>query len=249
MIYGVVLSLDNDFAADVHAVDTYATYGLGLLVDDLSISAPEVRTDTITVRGMDGVLDVSDAPQGFPVFNDRTIKFKLVKLPRPYQGMDIVELMQLRTRLMADWQGKRIRIILPDDPTHYWSGRMTVGGLIAGEGIIECQATVYPYKLKNTVTEVELDGLTTSWKTFHLQNERRYVVPEITFSQNSSIQIMSGPLAVPPVVELTVPEGELSGQVKTPDFLLMDGSNEIRAKLAAATSSPYLAIVYREGTF
>lgn len=249
MIKGIILSGDSDFAAEYNAVDTYETYGLALAFDDFAVSAPQVRTDYKTIRGMDGVLDVSEAPQGFPVFEDRTIKWKMFKGPRPFMDWDIQELLALRTQFMARWQGQRIRMIFPDDPDHYWVGRLSVGALEAGNGLFECEARVYPYKLKNVNTEVTLADLSTAYKTYTLTNERRFVVPEITYTQEMYLQVLSGPVTVPPEVHLTLASGQLSNTVKLPDTLLMNGSISVKAKLAASAQDPYCLISYREGTF
>lgn len=250
MIYGIRLSGDSDFAAAYNAVDTYEEYGLALAADGFSISAPEARTEYKTVRGMDGALDVSEAPQGYPVFNNREIKLRLFRAVRPLRMIDIKEIMQLRTAFLARWQGRRVRITLPDDQTHYWVGRISVGPLEAGDGcgFFDCSAIVYPYKLKNAETTIEITNLTTSWKTYNLTNERRYVIPTITAGQATDVQMLQGISTVPPVVKLTLPDGETSAEFRDPDTLLIDGALQVRAKLASASASPYLAISYREGT-
>lgn len=247
MLYGIRLSADSDYAAQYNSVDTFDAYGLALAFDGLEISEPQIRTDYKTVRGLDGVLDVSDAPQGYPTFENRTLKFKLFHSP-PFMDWDIAALQQLRTTFMARWQGRRVRITLPDDTERYWVGRLAVGPLEAGSGLLECEAVVYPYKLKNAETTVTITDLTTSYKTYTLQNERRFVVPTITVAQHTYIQFLQGPLGVPPVVGLSVPDGQTSASFRLPDTLLVDGTNQFQAKLAASGTNS-LIITYREGTF
>jgi len=250
MIHGVKLSADNDYAAAYNAVDTYEAYGLALAFDNFSLSAPQVRTEYKNIRGMDGALDVSEAPQGYPVFENRTARFRLFKAVRPFMRLDIDALQTLRTEFLARWQGQRVRITFPDDETHYWLGRLTVGDLDLGDdyGFFDCTAIVYPYKLKNETTTVEITDLTTSWKQYTLTNERRFVVPTITVMQDTEIQILAGVAAIPPVVSLTVPSGEISASYKKPDTLLVSGSVPFQARLTSAAASPYMEIAYREGT-
>ncbi len=250
MVYGIKLSADNDYAATYAAVDTYEEYGLALAFAPFSISAPEVRTEYKEVRGMDGALDVSESPQGYPVYENRTIKLRLFKAVRPFMACDIDELMQLRTTFLARWQGRKVRITLPDDETHYWVGRLSVGDLETDSnfGFFDCEAVVYPYKLKNESTAVEITDLTTDWQTYTLTNERRFVVPEITIEQNTDIQMLQGALSVPPEVNLELPSGETSATFRLPDTLLIEGTNQFRAKVATAGTNS-LTITYREGTF
>lgn len=251
MIYGIKLSADSDYAAAYNAVDTYEEYGLAVALDKLEISAPKVRTEYKTVRGMDGALDVSEAPQGYPVYENRTVKFRLFKAVRPFMLYDVQEVLALRTTFLARWQGRRVRIVLPDDETHYWVGRISVGDFSTddGYGFFDCEAVVYPYKLKTEATYIEITNLTTSWKTYTLTNERRFVIPTITVMQATQVQMLQGPLAVPPAVTLTVPSGEFSGIYKLPDTLLVDGTLQMQARLLGTASSPAMTIEYREGTF
>lgn len=250
MIYGVKLSADSDFAAAYNAVDTYEAYGLALAYDNFTLSAPEPRTEYKTIRGMDGALDVSEAPQGYPVFENRTARFRLFKAVRPFMRWDIDALQALRTEFLARWQGQRVRITFPDDETHYWLGRISVGDLDLDNdyGFFDCTAVVYPYKLKNETTSVEITDLTTSWKQYELTNERRFVVPTITVTQNTEIQILAGVSAIPPVVSLALPSGDVSASYKNPDTLLISGNVPFQARLTAASASPYMEISYREGT-
>lgn len=244
MVYGITLS---DYAATYSAVDTLDEYGLALAQDGFSISAPKVRTEYKEIRGMDGALDVSDSPQGYPVFENRTLKFRLFHVP-PYIAWDIEEYLQLRSTFMARWQGKRIRITTPDDTTHYWVGRLSVKDPKEGSYFLDCEAVVYPYKLKHETTTVTITDLTTEWQTYTLANEDRYVVPTITVEQDTTIQLLQGPLGVPPEISLVLPAGETSASFQLPDALLIPGSNQFKAKLPASGTNS-LTITYREGTF
>lgn len=247
MLYGVILSADNDYAAQYNAVDTLEAYDLAMAEDGFSISAPKVRTEYKEVRGMDGALDATDSPQGYPTYENRTLKFRLFHVP-PFIRWDIEEYLQLRADFMAAWQGKRIRITTPDDPTRYWVGRLSVQDPEDGSYFLDCEAVVYPYRLANDMTSVTIDDLTTSWQTYTLSNSRRYVVPTITVAQATDIQMLQGPLGVPPEISLELPAGETSATFQLPDTLLVPGSNQIRAKLPASGTSS-LVITYREGTF
>lgn len=244
---GVQLSLDSDFSMD-RAVDTYAAYGLALTLEDFFISGPEVRTNYIDIAGLDGALDVSDAPQGFPVYKDRTLRFKLYPPALPYRDADLPDLEALLNGIRNDWEGVKARIVLPTDESHYYLGRIHFGDLERGSGFIVCTATVYPFKLQKVVTTVEITDLTTSWKTYNLANERRFCLPEFTLGQTTQIQMLSGITGIPPIVTLTVASG-----IKTfthPDLMLTNGTSlPMQARLTAANSDPYMVIAYRQGSF
>lgn len=246
-LYGITLSTDSDYAANYAAVDTLEAYDLALAQDGLSLSAPKVRTDYKKIRGMDGAFDASDSPQGYPVFENRTLKFRLFHVP-PFLAWDIEAYLQLRAAFMARWQGRRIRITLPDDTTHYWIGRLSVQDPEEGSYFIDCEAVVYPYKLKHVTTAVTITDLTTEWQTYTLANEGRPVVPTITVEQDTDLQLLQGPIGIPPAVALALPAGETAASFRLPDTLLIPGANLLQAKLTTAGTN-ILTITYREGTF
>lgn len=49
----------------------------GLQLMGVQIGLPAVKTQTVSVPGADGELDLTDALTGEPVFGNRTIKLKL----------------------------------------------------------------------------------------------------------------------------------------------------------------------------
>lgn len=55
------------------------------------------------------------------MFDNRTITFSLFKKTTDRR------LKLLRDVLAENWNGKRVRLVLPTDPLHYYSGRLTVG--------------------------------------------------------------------------------------------------------------------------
>ena len=117
-------------------------------------------------------------------------------------------------------------------------------GIISYHTVLQCSA----FEHTHAATAVTIDDMTTSYKTYTLANEDRYVVPEITISQDTIIQFLQGPLGVPPEIELELPSGESSATFRLPDTLLVPGTNQLLAKIAAAGTNS-LVITYREGTF
>ena len=238
--YSVQISLDNDYAFANRLSDLRRDYHLVLAEVGFGISAPELKTDYIEIRGMDGALDASNAPQGYPTYKDRTITCKLFREQRPFTPADIAEMRTLVSTLQGLYQGRRVRLILPDDTTHYFVGRVSFD-LEPDEGFITLAAAVFPYRLKNTWTSFSTDALTTSWQTFYLTNEQRYVIPEIRVFQTTELQVLAGVRSIPPAVILT------SGTVwKLPDTLLVAGAIPVQMRIASGSGGE-IDITYREG--
>lgn len=89
----------------------------GLQLMGVQIGLPDVKTQTVSVPGADGELDLTDALTGEPVFGNRTIKLKLGFCPRgPFDFYAFA----------AAVHGQRRKLEL-DGRDGYYIGRCTVG--------------------------------------------------------------------------------------------------------------------------
>lgn len=138
MLYGVTINGTN----------LLTEYGLVLLAN-LKIGVPKQKENRVDIPGADGSLNMSYAPQGRAVFQDREISFTLFKAVGETDRDTLV------TTLRDLYHGKECSIILPNDISHYWRGVVEIGdvsGFNAGE--IPVRITAEPYKYKLTETSV-----------------------------------------------------------------------------------------------
>lgn len=236
MTYGVVFDALRRFADN-----TLTNYGL-LLVDDVVLSSPELKTNYIDVPGMDGSIDASEAPQGYPVYQDRTLSFSL------YADVDDEALAAIRTELMTKYHGKRTTLGMPFETGHYFSGRFQFGALDSSKrGIIPVSGTVYPYVLEIGRWLI-LTDMTTEYQTMQLMNEGRAVVPIINVAANTVVKYMGEEY------ELTVAE-EGVGQDFMLSALLVPGSDDgtpketavWQVKLKAESDYSSMSVEYQRG--
>lgn len=89
----------------------------GLQLMGVQIGLPDVKTQTVSVPGADGELDLTDALTGEPVFGNRTIKLKLGFCPRG--SFDFYA-------FAAAVHGQRRKLEI-DGRDGYYIGRCTVG--------------------------------------------------------------------------------------------------------------------------
>lgn len=211
--YGIAFSTDIDGAPEY---DTYAMYGLILLEDGFSISEPALKASYIDIPGSDGALDASDLPQGYPTFEQRTLRCSLIK-----PGTTWAEMTALRQTLMSLWQGRTCRIWLPDDTEHYWHGRPSFGALEDPE-ILTVTATVYPYAL-GTQSFFISGELTTEDQSFTVPDPGRFVVPSITTEHSIVVQMYQGYDGIPPAVTLTVAQDGTAQTFHAPQTLMLPG--------------------------
>lgn len=138
MLYGVSIRGEND------AVATLVDYGLCIL-DDLTIGEAKLKENYVDIPGANGSLNLSYAPQGYAVYEDREISFTLFK------GVDDVALETIRAELANSFHGQKVELMLPNDNEHFWEGVIQFGGISGyNSGKIPVTFRAQPYKTNRT---------------------------------------------------------------------------------------------------
>jgi len=120
---------------------TYRTWSL-LLKSRPVISPPVPKTKVIQVPGTDTVIDLTEALTGDVKYEPRTIEceFWIVegrsKWPAVYSA------------ILNELHGKRMNIVMDDDPNYYYTGRVAVEAFDAEKktATVKIVAEVEPYK-------------------------------------------------------------------------------------------------------
>ena len=212
----------------INGVDTLTRYGLCLLAD-VEIPAPAVRTTRITVPGMDGSIDASQALTGEPIYDDVDISLPL------FARKADAELQAIRRQFLDAYHGREVQLVLPHDADHYYLGTLSVGNL-SGYGSGEIPVTLHadPWRYKLEPTVVTAADLSTTYKQLTLANEARPVIPTITVAQDTTLLWDGNEIALS------------SGTHRRPEIRLAAGNNTISAKVASGTGS--IEIKYQEAT-
>ena len=135
MLYGVSIRGENDDVA------TLVDYGLCIL-DDLTIGEAKLKENYVNIPGANGSLNLSYAPQGYPVYEDREISFTLFK------GVDDIALEAIRAELANMFHGKVVDLMLPNDNKHSWEGVIQFGAISGyNSGKIPVTFRAQPYKV------------------------------------------------------------------------------------------------------
>lgn len=126
----------------------------GLQLMGVQIGLPTVKTQTVSVPGADGELDLTDALTGEPVFGNRTIKLKLSFCPRG--SFDFYA-------FAAAVHGKRKKLEL-DGRDGYYIGRCTVGtpDTSLDRTIFDLTINADPYRLDDAEVSVKIPMLAAS---------------------------------------------------------------------------------------
>ena len=128
---------------------------LHLLLTSKEIGSPAVKVRKIDIEGADSALDLTDF-FGEPKYEDVTHKFNFSTIVP--QAQFLTWFSTVKNAL----HGKKLRIILDDDPLFYYLGRISVSSFTNEKNIgmisIEADCEPYKYKLNETAILQNLSG-------------------------------------------------------------------------------------------
>ena len=133
-----------------------------------AVAHPNVVTKFIEIPGADGMLDLSEYLSGKVNFGQRQGSFAF-HVDNGHENWE-----SLRMRIASLLHGKRLKMVLEDDPGYYYEGRFTVGNWETGADHSNIQITYQldPYKMR-MVTEGSSE---TIWDTFNFETDYDYSV-------------------------------------------------------------------------
>ena len=186
---------------DYHSYNDFA-----LILSKAELESPAVKEVKQEIEGADSELDLTDF-FGEPKYNNVKHRFTFSTLA--ISGMEFVS---LSSSIKNALHGKKVRIILDDDPNFYYMGRVHVSRYHNERQIgtveIECDCEPYKYKLEKTVVSKAVNGT----EAITLTNLRKRAVPEITTTATMTIafggfsrSVSAGTFVIP---ELELVEGE-----------------------------------------
>lgn len=116
------------------------------------INPPQVKTNIIEIPGSDGVLDLSTALSGRPIYKNRTGSLEFY-VENGYRNWT-----EHFSNIMAYLHGRTMRVVLEDDPEYYYEGRLSVNLWKSNKerSSITIDYDLYPYKK-------EIDGGNEQW--------------------------------------------------------------------------------------
>ena len=197
---------------------------------ELELSAPEQQTNYVTVPGRSGSVDLSTAVSGLPVYNDRTLTATL----ETSEGTRAQRETAINT-MVNRLDGLRLHIVLPDDPSGYLDGRISVARNYndLAHASVTISAVCYPYKLKSAETTVTA-SLTEADTEISLSCDRRPMVPSITTTAETVLTWGADSYTVS------------AGTRQLPGIRLTQGTHTLKARTTSGTGE--ITITYQEGS-
>lgn len=188
------------------------------------VTPPEPKTNYVELDGMSGTLDLSESLTGEITYKDRTVTATFWTCEGSYKDRE-----RLLQKIVASVHGKKIPLIEPDDPNHYFYGRVKVKSRkntsAYAEYTIEAICEPWRYAIEDTVRTVEVNANTAS-VVIH-NNGVKTVCPVITVT--GSIRINHNGVAT----TLT------DGSYKITDVRLYQGVNVIEVSGTGSVTFTY----------
>lgn len=161
----------------------YHSYNdLHLILTEREIGSPEVKTSKIEIAGADSALDLTDF-FGEPKYSDVKHKFNFSTI------VSQAQFPALFSTVKSALHGKKMRVILDDDPLFYYMGRLAVSGFTTekrvGKITVEADCDPYKYKLSKTVLTSAVNGTT----AITLTNSRKRAVPTVNVEAANGLNI------------------------------------------------------------
>lgn len=188
--------------------------------------APEPKTNYLSMDGANGDKDLSESLTGEPVYNNRTVTASFMCSEGTYKDREAL-LREIRTGL----HGRKVKIIEPDDPDHYFLGRVKVKDEVKQSSYmtfgIEATCDPWRYAVNVTTRAVAVEGGSVD-VVFHNHGDKT-LCPLLTVTGSVVISFNGG------TTELT------AGSYKVTDLRLPHG-----ASVVGVSGTGTVLFTYRE---
>lgn len=124
---------------DFHLVPTTRPY----------VAPPELKSNEVDIPGSDGSIDLTESPQGYPTYQNRTGSWEFIVMNDYCQPVTThEEWFTAYSNVMNYLHGRKFRVILEDDLSYFYEGRLTVSDYASEEKYskITIDYNLLPYK-------------------------------------------------------------------------------------------------------
>lgn len=160
-------------------------YDWRLILTGKDVTPPEPKTNYVNIDGMSGSLDLSESLTGEITYEDRTVSASFWTCEGTYKERE-----RLLRKIISYLHGKKIKIIEPDDPDHYFYGRLKIKSkknvLSYAEFTIEAICEPWRYAINDTKRRVEVNSAIVTEVVIH-NNGVKTLRPVITVTGSVDI--------------------------------------------------------------
>lgn len=157
--------IPTQYAPGVSFDGVHSFLDWGLILQEREIGTPSVKTNTVDVQSVNGVLDLTESPGGEVFYGNRTLKLTFTT----WKDMSGKRWPNLLSSISNALHGKKTKIVFDDDSSFYYTGRCSINSFQTSKirQTIEIDCDCFPYKYE-TLGSLENDDWI--WDTFDLDN-------------------------------------------------------------------------------
>lgn len=200
-------------------------YNLGLIMNTREVPLPKPKTETISISGMDGKLDITGATtDGKVKYDNRTIKLKFTLPSGDFE--------ERKSEIANLFNGKMCELVFDDDSFFKYIGRCTISKYTHKDNyrVIEMSFDCEPYKREiNDISFIY--SINTNEKEIALQNLEMWVEPKVIVIGSARV-VYDG-------VIYNISEGY------SYPFILKSGTQFL--KISSTTSNSSIQFIYTRG--
>lgn len=208
------------------------------------IAPPPFRSHTEDIPGGFGSLDLSEALTGYPLYDNRTGSLEFAVINDAWSDWSLAY-----QTILNHLHGRRMKMILEDDPSYYYIGRFTVDNWDSGENYstITIKYDLYPYKKQLVSTSEQW-----VWNSFDF--DYGYIAEYFNLAVNGSLSVTVKACGEPTVPVITS-TASMTVTVNGKTYNLSAGRNYITSLVAPPntdttykfTGNGTISIDYRGG--
>lgn len=210
---------------------------------------PAQKVKTLDIPGGDGLIDLSQALTGYPVYQNRTgsIEFYVMNDFKPWQNA--------YSDIMDYLHGQTMRAILEDDPEYYYEGRFTINTWKSEKDwskiVFDYSVAPYKWSIQSSLDEkpnvFQNVAVTTSQKSLVLNTSlygRAPVCPIFHVTSTSGngiiVRVVNSTLGIDETKTLP------NGITQVPEFIFY-GDLGVRLYLRCSSGTGSVSIDFRRG--
>lgn len=213
------------------------------------VSMPSVKTEYLEIPALDGKYDLTEVVAGRPIYSTRTGSWSF------YVANGFDNWYELYSDIANYLHGRKVRVVLMDDPDYFYEGRVSVNEWSSEESNskITLDYELQPFKRNAIVSDSNYWDFNTTSKTITLTipNTSIYrirpefdIVPVNTSNFTGTIKIGTSSSPNKFSFDLT----NAVGHIKPPsNFKIYEGNNYLTITGAASGPQNSIYLIYRGG--
>lgn len=224
---------ENEYGVKFGDKHSFRDFGL-YPKSKMAVNPPDVREVYVEIAGADGDLDITEALTGRANYESREGKFEFTVIDRT--RWDTVY-----SALMNEIHGRKMRVILDEDPYYYYYGRVKVDSFKTNKhtATITVEGYFEPYKRSLVANSVNW-----LWNPFNFETDYALEYGNMVVDGTLDVTLVGSRMPVTPNIAVS---SNMTVEIDGTTYQLTTGDNRI-AGLVLDDTSEYEATFTGNGT-